>query len=932
MERILALGEAAVPALLAALDEWADDEEGDRLLVAILLGEIRHPDAAVPLAGLLRDPEDLVLSAGAAEALAKIGAPAVPALVGAARNPDPRSRLYAYGALGAIPDPEAYRVLLKALEEDPGLAFVVATGVACQGGEAAVPALLRALERCPTWQRSSVEEAIRMAHEGGEALPSLGEDWRLRYRLLPGHRVIDPGPLGIAAILFGAKDEMPDRSHEPVRSLEEILAAVPDRDTDLCEHCGAPLERRTGIPACPDDAAALALAQGRMLEFMGTDQGVDDLTALLEIAEGEYLWLVEEEEEAEEEEEEDPQAPEDGDYQDDLAIPEEEREEALILIRTCRWLLEQGVETVREGRARLLAEAGMLADRFGDPQGLLAPGPKPVVSTARMSRNDPCPCGSGRKYKKCCGKAEPANLRLVERPGEPGPAAADPGAAGFDDRAGERGREDYRGPDARLHEGVCADLFRMACNVMSRREQEEALVRYLGPEVRGKSLAEALPDMDPPWAAESFLEWLLFDYRRRSGRILAEEHLGRKGWTLDARFRALLKGSAASFMSLYRVEEVRPEKGLTLRDLFQGGTVEVLERMATRQLVRWDLLAARLLDMDGGMRFTGGIIPFESREKDTVLLALEEEYVRYRAAHPHAPRGEFLKENGDLLYRIARASLDRPLPSLVTHDGEPVMFCRARYRVNEAEGLAERIEAIPEMEEVEGEEDQEGQEGQEGAKIFFRWVEPLDSDGPVDWGTILEPERPRGTELPRDLEDSRVTEGHDPDEEPGDRLILGPIGEATRSLGTIALEGDRLVLECSSESRLARGRALLEEHLAGAITHTADTVQDPWQALAEERSRGEKARPSSSSLPAELLSRLHREFMDRHYRTWVDEPVPGLGNKTPRESVVSVGGRSRVADIIREAERVEALRQRDDGYSYDLSWLWQELGLDPARD
>ena len=28
-----------------------------------------------------------------------------------------------------------------------------------------------------------------------------------------------------------------------------------------------------------------------------------------------------------------------------------------------------------------------------------------VVNTAKkVGRNDPCPCGSGRKYKKCCGK------------------------------------------------------------------------------------------------------------------------------------------------------------------------------------------------------------------------------------------------------------------------------------------------------------------------------------------------------------------------------------------------------------------------------------------------------------------------------------------------------------------------------------------------
>lgn len=26
--------------------------------------------------------------------------------------------------------------------------------------------------------------------------------------------------------------------------------------------------------------------------------------------------------------------------------------------------------------------------------------------SAKVGRNDPCPCGSGKKYKKCCGSAE----------------------------------------------------------------------------------------------------------------------------------------------------------------------------------------------------------------------------------------------------------------------------------------------------------------------------------------------------------------------------------------------------------------------------------------------------------------------------------------------------------------------------------------------
>ena len=30
--------------------------------------------------------------------------------------------------------------------------------------------------------------------------------------------------------------------------------------------------------------------------------------------------------------------------------------------------------------------------------------PTPQVTEKKVGRNDPCPCGSGKKYKKCCGK------------------------------------------------------------------------------------------------------------------------------------------------------------------------------------------------------------------------------------------------------------------------------------------------------------------------------------------------------------------------------------------------------------------------------------------------------------------------------------------------------------------------------------------------
>ncbi|MBD5417143.1 MAG: preprotein translocase subunit SecA [Desulfovibrio sp.] len=35
-----------------------------------------------------------------------------------------------------------------------------------------------------------------------------------------------------------------------------------------------------------------------------------------------------------------------------------------------------------------------------------APARKPVRAAPRVGRNDPCPCGSGKKYKKCCGRTQ----------------------------------------------------------------------------------------------------------------------------------------------------------------------------------------------------------------------------------------------------------------------------------------------------------------------------------------------------------------------------------------------------------------------------------------------------------------------------------------------------------------------------------------------
>lgn len=64
-------------------------------------------------------------------------------------------------------------------------------------------------------------------------------------------------------------------------------------------------------------------------------------------------------------------------------------------------------ETERWMDAVAPAVIAINAARLGRRPGTTAHAARPVQrATPKVGRNDPCPCGSGKKYKKCCGAAD----------------------------------------------------------------------------------------------------------------------------------------------------------------------------------------------------------------------------------------------------------------------------------------------------------------------------------------------------------------------------------------------------------------------------------------------------------------------------------------------------------------------------------------------
>ena len=62
--------------------------------------------------------------------------------------------------------------------------------------------------------------------------------------------------------------------------------------------------------------------------------------------------------------------------------------------------VEQALIRLFESHGRLY---GGPVDALREPPPYLPPA-VPFVAPPKVGRNDPCPCGSGKKYKKCHGK------------------------------------------------------------------------------------------------------------------------------------------------------------------------------------------------------------------------------------------------------------------------------------------------------------------------------------------------------------------------------------------------------------------------------------------------------------------------------------------------------------------------------------------------
>lgn len=301
----------------------------------------------------------------------------------------------------------------------------------------------------------------------------------------------------------------------------------------------------------------------------------------------------------------------------------------------------------------------------------------PAPRTQQAGRNDPCPCGSGKKYKKCHLDADRQPQRAASR------------------------EESVHEMDRRL---VVA-IARFADRTFGRD--------WLGVDIQAD---EALAQLLVPWVT-----WTA----SVEGQRVADAYLERNAAQLSNGEREWFDAQRRAWLSVFEV--VRVERGrVDVRDLLTGEERSVREELGSQSLVVRDAILARVLDLRGTPLFGGmygrSLPPSEAAEVVDAVRAK----LRLRKRDVPVERlqdfeiGLFLVDRWtDAVFAFDERRLSPP--RLQNTDGDPLLFVTDSFRFEPADRaeIEKRLAALEGADVVEASEDASEDTSEDELEIVF---------------------------------------------------------------------------------------------------------------------------------------------------------------------------------------------------------------------
>ena len=308
----------------------------------------------------------------------------------------------------------------------------------------------------------------------------------------------------------------------------------------------------------------------------------------------------------------------------------------------------------------------------------------------RLGRNDPCPCGSGKKYKKCCLLKEKTSTTVLTH-------------------------RLLRETDDRVSEL----LLPFAKKIYGEESLFEAWDTFWS------DMAGDL-DLDNPFL-QLFTPWFMYHWfpeEYDNGRVqypsehtLVARFLKESSWKVDSFTKRFLEVGRTEPLTFWQVEAVEPNKGLLLKDLFAEREYFVHEISATRTIKKFDIVLCQVIGLDGEYILSGTgpypLTPSRFRERITTFA----NQLKKSGGHSIKPI-ELLGYDIDFIacYEdCVKELLNPPLPELRNTDGEELVFTTSRYTFN-PENRTDIIEKLKSMWNIEHHGDEEDEEAE------FVWV------------------------------------------------------------------------------------------------------------------------------------------------------------------------------------------------------------------
>ncbi|MDE3164288.1 MAG: SEC-C domain-containing protein, partial [Acidobacteriota bacterium] len=315
-----------------------------------------------------------------------------------------------------------------------------------------------------------------------------------------------------------------------------------------------------------------------------------------------------------------------------------------------------------------------------DFDDIFEPEPPP-----RPGRNEPCWCGSGKKYKKC-------HLAADEERDRAAPEDAEDDDSGY-------------APPPTAHNRMMMRVLEGARETVSMREMEQAKKMYFGR--KGKVEAEQ-------FEIEGFIAWMLHDFRASpTGRTPMEAYLESRGAALTSGERALLESLRDARFGLFEVERIEPGSGVHLHDLFGGDRMFLHDVRTSNSVARWDCLLTRIQFYEGRWIFAGNgtTLPRNLLEQ---FRAMVEEGSREAGQTP----AEFVRANSHRLPRDLTEIHERSIANVrfVNREGEDVTFGKAEYEILDEARLMAALRTVEELEEG---------DAKPGENRWFTWIPQL---------------------------------------------------------------------------------------------------------------------------------------------------------------------------------------------------------------